>query len=122
MFVRPIVYTYSSEEIALRKHCLQFLRFKNQVVWELEAEKVLVYLFSNIIQVIGRWSPKGSADAVTGVLNIKMSEKDMERAKSFELTASEITGLSWEDWFIYRIDKEKKDEIHSPDHFETRSS
>src|SRR5690625_7688266 len=100
MFVRPIVYTYSSEEIALRKHCLQFLLFKNQVVRELEAEKVLVYLFSNIIQVIGRWSPLVCADAVTRELNIKVSEKEMERTESFELAASDITALSWDDWLI----------------------
>jgi len=108
MFVKPLIYTYENAEIAEGKNKLLFGRGPANIVWELNADKVYVYKFTNVVQVIGEWYEQGSLEIVTGVLNIRFSDKEMYKARFENLTASEITSLEWDDWFIYRIDKKEE--------------
>lgn len=102
--IKPKVIYYSYGELMSRTNLVRFLRGRRGVLWELRAEKLLVYLFSNIVQVVGDWSEQGSQRVVRGVLNLKLSEEDMKLARSGRLSATEITKFPWEDWFIYRLD------------------
>jgi len=104
MQIRPTVITYTYEELLSRTNYLRFLRGKRGILWELRAERVLVYLFSDIVQVVGDWSEQGSRRVAKGVLNIKLNEDSIAKARSGKLLATEVTELPWEDWFIYRVD------------------
>jgi len=108
MFVKPLLYTYTSDEIFTGKNKLQFQRGLAKIVWELNAEKVLVYIFSNIVQVIGEWYELDSSTSTKGVLNVKLTDEEIAKARFGRLTAPEITALPWDDWFIYRVDKKEE--------------
>ena len=120
MYVTPLTYTYGDDEIQAGKNILQFGRGPEQFVWELNAKKVYVYKLYNVVQVVGDWYEKGSSRKITGVLNLKFRDEDMYQARFGDLTASEITALPWEDWFIYRIDKERKNGKDSFNYNEAR--
>lgn len=105
MSVTPLVYLYTNAEIAQAKNKLHFCRGPKSNVWELNANKVYVYKYSNLVQVIGEWYEVGSPSEVIGVLNIRLNDIAMYKARSNNLSAPEITSLIWDDWFIYRIDR-----------------
>jgi|SRR5699024_9591810 len=113
MSVRPLVYTYTNGEIVRAKNRLHFHRGPRANVWELNANKIYVYKYYNLVQVIGEWYEVGSPSEVIGVLNIRLNDIEMHKARSKNLNASEITSLNWDDWFIYRIDGGKNRETNS---------
>lgn len=104
MQIRPIVLKYSLEELLSRTNVVRFLRGRRGLLWELRAEKVLVYLFSNVVQFVGDWSEQSSRETLRGVLNVRLGDEDMAKARSGLLSATEISQLPWQDWFIYRLD------------------
>lgn len=93
MSVRPFVYFYTYEEIAHEKNKIHFCRGPRSTVWELNANKVYVYKYSNLVQVIGNWYELGSPSKVIGVLNIRLNDIEMYKARSNNLYASEITSF-----------------------------
>ncbi|TCT20946.1 hypothetical protein EDD68_11274 [Melghiribacillus thermohalophilus] len=125
MFLKPRVVMFEPEELAEEKHLIPFQRGPRRIPWELKAKRLFVYTFSDLVQVFGDWYQKGSPEVFQGVLNIKLSPEDMKRARSNQLSASEILSLNWEDWFIYKINPSEGQhgkEEHSFNYQKTRSS
>ncbi|MGP4041300.1 hypothetical protein ACTWP4_15575 [Gracilibacillus sp. D59] len=126
MHIMPMKITFHPQEMLNKQNIIIFSRgCENSIhkqLWNFNADRISVYKLYNLIQVFGDWYEQGSDQKVLGVLNIRLSDKDMVKARSAQLTASEIVSLNWEDWFIYKMNGEKYDGKYSSNCSKTRRS
>ncbi|SHN18531.1 hypothetical protein [Gracilibacillus kekensis] len=110
MHIQPLDIPFKPHEKFTKQNRVRFKRDCDQqhyTYWEFYAESLSVYTLYNLIQVFGDWKEEKTEQKVFGVLNIRLSDQEMEKARSGQLSASEIISLNWDDWFIYKVNKER---------------